>query len=111
MSVLALSAGAQTVYDRFFDEFYFPFNPTTATSSGIHKYDGQLEDSSAAGNAKRIASLKKWEAQIAKLPSAADRDLVLNYIRASLLELESIRQWEKNPDNYSSGITNSAFTI
>jgi hypothetical protein len=111
MSVLSLSAGAQTVYDRFFDEFYFPFNPTTATSSGIHKYDGQIEDSSAAGNTKRIAALKKWEAQIGKQPQSDDRDLVLGYIHASLLELESVRQWEKNPDNYSSGITNSAFTI
>ncbi len=36
---------------------------------------------------------------------------MLNYIRASLLELESVRMWEKNPDNYSSGITSSAFTI
>ena len=36
---------------------------------------------------------------------------MLSYIRATLLELESIRSWQKNPDNYSSGITSSAFTI
>jgi len=111
MSVLSLSATAQSPYDRFFDEYYFPFNPTTATSSGIHKYDGQLEDTSAAGNAKRLAALKKWEAEFAKQPPGDDRDLVLNSIRASLLELETIREWQKNPDNYSSGITSSAFTI
>jgi uncharacterized protein (DUF885 family) len=111
MTVLSLSATAQSPYDRFFDEYYFPFNPTTATSSGIHKYDGQLEDSSAAGNAKRLAALKKWEAQFAKLPPGDDRDLVLNSVRASLLELENVRGWEKNPDNYSSGIASSAFTI
>ncbi len=111
MTVLSLSATAQSPYDRFFDEYYFPFNPTTATSSGIHKYDGQLEDSSAAGNAKRLAALKKWEAQFAKLPPGDDRDLVINSIHASLLELENVRGWEKNPDNYSSGIASSAFTI
>ncbi len=36
---------------------------------------------------------------------------MLSYIRANLLELETVREWEKNPDNYSSGITNSAYTI
>jgi uncharacterized protein (DUF885 family) len=100
-----------SVSDRFFDEYFFPNNPTTATSDGFHKYDVQLEDYSKAGVAHRTAELKKWEAQFAKLPQSDDRDLVLNYIRASLLELETVRQWEKNPDNYSSGIASSAFTI
>jgi uncharacterized protein (DUF885 family) len=55
--------------------------------------------------------LKKYEAEFAKLPADADRDLVLNSIRAALLELEVVRSWEKNPDTYSSGISGSAFTI
>ena len=99
------------MFDQFFDQYFFPNNPTTATVDGFHKYDGQIEDYSKAGITKRTAELKKWEAQIAKLPSTDDRDLVLSYIRAGLLELESVRSWEKNPDNYSSGITNSAYTI
>ena len=37
--------------------------------------------------------------------------MVLNNIHSALLTLETIRPWEKNPDGYSSGITNSAFTI
>jgi uncharacterized protein (DUF885 family) len=32
-------------------------------------------------------------------------------VHGNLLELETIRDWEKNPDNYSSGITNSAFVL
>jgi hypothetical protein len=105
------AALSQPLYDRFFDEYLFPENPTTATSDGRHKYDGQLEDYSKAGVAHRAVELKKWEAQFAQLPSGDDRELVLSYIRANLLELETVRQWEKNPDNYSSGITNSAYTI
>ncbi len=101
----------EALADHFFDEYFFPNNPTTATSDGIHKYDGQLEDYSKAGVVKRTAELKAWEAQFAKLPQSDDRDLVLGYIRAGLLELETIREWTKNPDNYSSGITSSAFTI
>jgi uncharacterized protein (DUF885 family) len=103
--------GLEALSDRFFDEYFFPNNPTTATSDGIHKYDGQLEDYSKAGAVKRTAELRDWESQFAKLPQSDDRDLVLNYIRAGLLELETIREWTKNPDNYSSGITSSAFTI
>jgi uncharacterized protein (DUF885 family) len=104
-------SAAPSVYDRFFDQYYFPFNPTTATASGIHTYDAQLEDYSKAGVAKRTAVLKKWEAEFAKLPPSADRDLLLNSIRDGLLELETIRMWERNPDGYSSGIANSAFVI
>jgi len=111
MATLLTAASAQTVYDRFFDEYYFPFSPTTATSAGIHKYDDKLEDYSKAGVAKRVAALKKFASEFEKLPESPDRDLVLNDIRAGLLELETVRGWERNPDNYSSGITNSAFVI
>jgi uncharacterized protein (DUF885 family) len=111
MATLLTAASAQTVYDRFFDDYYFPFNPTTATSAGIHKYDEKLEDYSKAGIAKRVATLKKFESEFEKLPDSPDRDLVLSDIQAGLLELETVRGWERNPDNYSSGITNSAFVI
>ncbi|MBR0347279.1 MAG: hypothetical protein IJI03_18680 [Rudaea sp.] len=30
--------------DEFFDNYYFPNNPTLATQTGIHKYDDKLED-------------------------------------------------------------------
>jgi uncharacterized protein (DUF885 family) len=111
MATLMTAASAQAVYDRFFDDYYFPFSPTSATSAGVHKYDDKLEDYSKDGIAKRVAALKKFEDEFAKLPESADRDLVLNTIRAGLLELETVRGWEHNPDNYSSGITNSAFVI
>jgi uncharacterized protein (DUF885 family) len=111
MALLTTVAAAQSLTDRFFDEYYFPFNPTTATYSGIHKYDGQLEDFSKDGIAARVAKLKQFEGEFAELPSNPDRDMVLSSIRASLLDLETIRSWEKNPDIYSSFISSSAFTI
>ena len=112
MSLLSAAAvSAQSLADRYFDEYYFPYNPTSATSAGIHKYDDTLEDYSAAGAKKRIAILKKFEAGFAKLPAGPDRDLVLSSIRANLLELETVRMWAKNPDIYSSGLSNSAFVI
>jgi len=111
MTLFASLAGAQALSDRYFDEYYFPTNPTAATYTGIHKYDGELEDYSKAAVAREVATLKQFEAQFAKLPPDPDRDLMLSSIRAALLELEEVRSWERNPDMYSSSITSSAFTL
>lgn len=97
--------------DRFFDDVYFKFNPTTGTSSGFHQYDAQLEDYSKAAVDAQIGALEKAEKQFSALPEDPDRDLILNYIRATLLDLQQVRTWEKNPDVYSSGVTNSIFVI
>src|ERR1700722_2617568 len=107
---LQAQPSAQQV-DRFFDDVYFKFNPTVGTASGFHQYDAQLEDYSKAAVQAQRHALHVAEKQFAALPADPDRDLILSYIRASLLELEQVRSWEKNPDNYSSGITNSIFVI
>lgn len=107
---LASQPSSQQV-DRFFDEVYFKFNPTTGTSSGFHQYDAQLEDYSKSGIDAQVQSLQRAEKQFAALPEDADRDLILNYIRATLLDLQQVRTWEKYPDAYSSGVTNSIFVI
>ena len=111
VATLASAAWGQSLSDRYFDEYYFPHNPTAATYTGIHKYDGELEDYSKAAVTSEVATLKQFEAQFAKLPPDPDRDLMLGGIRASLLELEEVRSWERNPDMYSSSITSSAFTL
>jgi len=104
--------------DQFFSDVYFHFAPTAATSAGLHQYDSQLEDYSAANIQKQIAALHTYEKKIEAIdpsaldaPVAADREILLNNIRSQLLTLEVIRPWEKNPDIYSSGITSSAFVI
>jgi Bacterial protein of unknown function (DUF885) len=97
--------------DRFFDDVYFKFNPTTGTSSGFHQYDTLLEDYSKAGVDTQVRALQSAEKQFSALPEDPDRDLILNYIRATLLSLEQVRPWEKNPDSYSSGVTVSIFVI
>ena len=104
--------------DQYFEQVYFKYSPTAGTSAGLHQYDMQLEDYSAASVQREIAALHGWEKKIAALDAsaldagqAADREILLNQIRSSLLSLEVIRGWEKNPDNYSSGVTGSIFTI
>jgi uncharacterized protein (DUF885 family) len=104
--------------DQYFSDVYFHFAPTAGTSAGLHQYDTQLEDYTAANIQKEIAAIHAYEKKVDAIdPSAldaaiaADRLILLNNIRSQLLTLETIRPWEKNPDIYSSGITNSAFVI
>ncbi len=106
------------VSDQFFSDVYFKFSPTSGTAAGLHQYDTQLEDYSAAGVAREVVALHEYEKKVAAIdasaldgPVAGDRDILLGNIRSELLSLEVIRGWEKNPDNYSSGITGSAFVI
>jgi len=104
--------------DQYFEEVYFRFQPTLGTQNGLHQYDEKLEDYSAGGVQKQVAALHQWEKKISEIPAdgldapvAADREILLNNIRTSLLSLETVRMWEKNPDNYSSGIAASVFVV
>jgi uncharacterized protein (DUF885 family) len=118
---LSADGGTQTLHvvaGAYFSDVYFHFSPTAGTSAGLHQYDSQLEDYSAASIERETAALHTYEKKVEAIdPSAldasaaGDRDILLNSIRSTLLTLEVIRPWEKNPDTYSSGITNSAFVI
>jgi uncharacterized protein (DUF885 family) len=119
----APAADFTAMADRYFDEYYFKFNPTSGTAAGFHQYDTHLEDYSRASLDQQIALLKKFKVEFTSRVSTGqtglkagdeawvDLNLVLGDIHSRLLELENIRQWEKNPDVYSSGITNSIFVI
>jgi uncharacterized protein (DUF885 family) len=117
---LSADGAAQTfsnLTEQYFDD-YFKLNPTAGTSAGFHQYDTQLEDYSAAGVQRQVAMLHGWEKKLAAIDPhaldaipAADYQILLNSIRAQLLQLEVVRPWEKNPDTYSSGPTGSIFSI
>jgi len=104
--------------EQFFSDVYFKFSPTSGTAAGLHQYDAKLEDYSAAEVVAEVAALQEMEKKVEAIdpsaldaPVAGDREILLGNIRSELLTLEVIRGWEKNPDEYSSGITNSAFVI
>jgi uncharacterized protein (DUF885 family) len=118
---IAADGTAQTfnlLTDQYFEQVYFKFSPTAGTSAGLHQYDTQLEDYSSAEVQREIAALHAWDKKLAAIDPkaldaapAADYEILRNSIRSSLLQLEVIRGWEKNPDNYSSGVTGSIFSI
>src|ERR1019366_4978030 len=97
--------------DRFFDQADFHFNPTAGTSAGFHQYDAMLEDFSHDSIRQQVAVLKQFEREVSGVAPSPDRDIVLGNIRSALLDLESIRSWETNPDRYSSTASNAVFVI
>jgi len=103
--------------DEYFD-FHFQQHPTEATAQGFHQHDKELEDYSSAGREREIRGLKEFLGRFERFDrsglaatDAADLDFVISSIRSSLLELESIQSWRKDPDTYTSGVTNSIFLI
>jgi uncharacterized protein (DUF885 family) len=106
------------VSDEYFDTVYFPYQPTIGTLTGYHQYDSKLEDYARSSIDGQIAALHAFEKRVEEIPAdtlnqatRADRELVLSNVRGSLLSLEVIRPWEKNPDNYSGSISNAAFSL
>jgi uncharacterized protein (DUF885 family) len=123
MFLLAGMAYGQTqswdaLVDQFFDGASFHFHPSAGTSAGFHQYDAMLEDFSLESVRQESLALKRFEREVGNFPAskltpdqAADRELVLGSIRSSLLDIESIRGWETNPDRYSSTASNAVFVI
>jgi len=104
--------------DDYFDQIEFKYQPTAGTAAGFHQYDAQLEDYSRRGVDAQTAAKRAFEKRVESFDPksldptrTADRELLLSSLRGDLLNLETIRPWEKNPDTYSSGITESVFGI
>jgi uncharacterized protein (DUF885 family) len=77
-----------------------------------------LPSGSRADIEAQTAALHKFEREVDGFEvrgltplAVADRELVLAQIRGQLLTLEVIRPWEKNPDIYSSGVSNAVFVV
>lgn len=104
---LARKNYTQTV-DGFYDGL-FKLVPQWATEVGIHEYDGLMPDVSADGVHKQIRfykdTLRKLDAldlTVLNEEEKLDRLLLVSQIKGSLLELEEVRKWRRDPDEYSS---------
>jgi len=104
--------------DEYLDKVYFPQNPTTATMSGVHSYDGEIEAYSAARIQADNRVLHEYETKVAAFSTTglgqvdtADREILLGHIRSELLTAEVLRPQENNPDIYSSGAANCVYVL
>ena len=103
---------------REYLEDHYRRNPTRATGLGLHQYDDRLEDYSRQAVTDAVASLHRFRDRVAATTeqtlSAAnrlDRELLLRAIDSELLSLEVVRSWARDPDGYSSGLTNTAYRM
>jgi len=108
-------------WDKLVDEFfadYFSFHPSLGTYAGFHKYDSELENYSGQGVDKEVAFANRYIERFERFrpiflssEQQKDRRFVISQLEARLLELQAIRNWERDPDVYSGGITQSVFGI
>jgi uncharacterized protein (DUF885 family) len=110
--------GFQKITDEYFDQVYFPNQPTSGTTAGYHQYDSKLEDFSQARIDTEVADLNQFADRVSSIPAATldqttrgDRQMVLGQIHSRLLTLQTIRPWAKDADNYSGACANAAFTL
>ena len=66
--------------DQYLEQVYFKFSPTAGTGAGLHQYDSQLEDYSAAGIQREVAALRTYEKKLAAIdPKALDAGPAADY--------------------------------
>ena len=103
---------------RAYFAFSFATNPTSATQVGLHRYDGQLGDFSAAHFRGQLAADKGYLARLASVdrralsPEVAIDATLLEYtLRDDLLVNGTLAQWKHNPDAYTGAASDAIFSI
>ena len=93
-------------------------HPTAATDLGIHKYDDQLEDYSAASYKAEADAAGAFKTRLTAIDPATlsldqqlDREQLLRAMDSAVVQLDVIKRWAQDPDAYPSGITNTAYVM
>lgn len=108
----------RTFVDAHLEE-HFRRSPMSATSAGLHTYDGELRGFRPEERASNLAYLKE---RLAALPKTVDRsalppedradyDMLMNHFQARILDLEAVRSWERNPNTYLGFASSAVFQL
>ncbi|MFY9609286.1 MAG: DUF885 domain-containing protein [Blastocatellia bacterium] len=108
-------------FPRLVEEYLLDLHsrhPNLAAASGIHAWDGQLEDFSPLAIAQEIAAIKRFQARIEKVPplelslsDVVDYQILASSMKSRLLELEQIKTYERDPRVYSDVISTGLLQI
>jgi uncharacterized protein (DUF885 family) len=86
-------------------------HPVLAASSGIHTWDAQLEDYSPTAITAECNAIKAFQSRLEKIPplelrmsDTMDYQILASNMNARLLELEQIKNYERNPLVYNDPI-------
>ena len=98
-------------FAKFVDDYFaarFEAYPLQGTAAGFHEYDMKMPDLSRAGIEKVIAGLHAMLTRLSafdrsklSFDDAIDAEAIEGEIRSGLLDLETLRNWERNPMSYA----------
>lgn len=113
----AAPSAYQAIVSDYFDSEWRA-SPTSATSAGLHDWDAQLDDVSAAAHAKEAARLTAILARLAAVDGASlspierdDRDILAARIGGQLLQEQTIQSWRHNPATYVDLMTTGVYGL
>jgi len=96
----------------------FRRHPSVATDLGVHRYDAIMDDASQAAISAETDALNGFAARLIGIDAKSlsvdaqlDREQLIRAMDAGILANSVIRQWSKDPDFYSAGVTNAAYVI
>ncbi|HUK33824.1 MAG TPA: DUF885 family protein, partial [Vicinamibacterales bacterium] len=97
---------------------HYKRHPSAATDLGIHTYDLLMDDVSRQTIDDETAMLTSFKQELQKIDPAAltpspqlDREQLLRAMDSGILSNTVVRTWAKDPDFYSSTVTNAAYVI
>jgi uncharacterized protein (DUF885 family) len=127
MPIVAGSAfgASQSVTDRIFADVarrwldsLLRFSPVSATQTGDHRFDAQLDDMSAAGRNKALAVAKSTLAAVEKIDRSklsranqVDAALLSNALRSQIWSTEKLQDWAWNPLVYQNVAGGAVYTL
>jgi uncharacterized protein (DUF885 family) len=117
----SVSHAQEAVLAELIDKYLeagFKRSPNSATVLGFHQYDSMAPDLSASAIKSEIDELKDFQKKFDELKtdslsqrSKIDLQLIKSKIKAELLELEDVKNWERNPDFYSSRASSIVYDL
>ena len=89
-------------------EGWLQLNPVAATQIGDHRFDGEIDDLSAAGRAKSLEFSKKLLAELDAVDAGklsrenqVDAAILRNQLRGDIWGIETLQGWAWDPQGYS----------
>jgi uncharacterized protein (DUF885 family) len=92
--------------------------PAFATGVGVHVFDGQLERTDKAAIDARLAHVRAYLARAAKIGTLKltfnrriDKSVFVSKLAGNVLEIETVRSWEHNPNYYTSVVSGAVYGL
>ena len=108
-------------FEKFVDSYLDNFarlHPSIAAGNGIHEHDDRVEDFSSAGIAREVTVLREEKRALAAFADASltldervDKRILDGIIDGWLLDLVTVKSWQRNPMLYASAISDGLHNL